>query len=74
MGSSIRKDDGTEIPLIFDAAVGPLKDTVILKLSGPIPEGAKLWYGYGLDPYCNLVDALDMAVPAFGPISLDELG
>lgn len=72
-GFSIRKDDGTEIPLIFDAAVGPLKDTVILKLSGPIPEGAKLWYGYGLDPYCNLVDALDMAVPAFGPISLDEL-
>lgn len=72
-GFSIRKDDGTEIPLIFDAAVGPLKDTVILQLSGAIPEGAKLWYGYGLDPYCNLVDALDMAVPAFGPIALDEL-
>ncbi|WP_406698860.1 sialate O-acetylesterase [Singulisphaera sp. Ch08] len=72
-GFSIRKDDGTEIPLIFDAAVGPLKDSVILQLSGAIPEGAKLWYGYGLDPYCNLVDALDMAVPAFGPIALDEV-
>ncbi|SIO28598.1 sialate O-acetylesterase [Singulisphaera sp. GP187] len=72
-GFSIRKDDGTEIPLIFDAAVGPLKDTVVLKLEGAIPAGAQLWYGYGLNPYCNLVDALDMAVPAFGPIALDEV-
>jgi sialate O-acetylesterase len=72
-GFSIRKADGSEIPLIYDAAVGPLNDSVILKLNGPIPEGANLWYGYGLDPYCNLVDVLDMAVPAFGPISLDEL-
>ena len=25
------------------------------------------------DPYCNLTDGLDMAVPVFGPIELDEL-
>jgi len=58
--------------LIFDAAVGKARDTVVLKLEGPIPEKANLWYGYGLDPYCNLADGADMAVPVFGPIALDE--
>ena len=72
-GFSIRKEDGTEIPLIFDAAVGQARDTVILKLTGPCPRRAFLWYGYGFDPYCNLTDALDMAVPVFGPIPLDDL-
>ena len=72
-GFSIRKEDGTPIPLIFDAAVGKARDTVVLKLAGPIPEKANLWYGYGLDPYCNLTDGADMAVPVFGPIALDEV-
>jgi type 1 glutamine amidotransferase len=73
-GFSIRKDDGTALPLIFEACVAKARDTVILKLSGPIPEKAALWYGYGLDPYCNLVDGSDMAVPVFGPIALNEVG
>src|SRR5262249_40324034 len=66
------KDDGTDIPLIFEAAVGKARDTVILKLSGPVPPRAALWYGYGLNTYCNLTDDLDMGVPVFGPIELDE--
>ncbi|MHC5544855.1 sialate O-acetylesterase, partial [Singulisphaera rosea] len=72
-GFSIRKEDGSEIPLIFDAAVGLSNDTVVLKLTGKVPPGAQLWYGHGLDPFCNLTDALDMAVPVFGPIPLDDL-
>lgn len=72
-GFSVRKEDGSEIPLIFDASVGDARDTVVLKLVGPVPEKAFLWYGYGLDPYCNLTDGQDMGVPVFGPISLDEL-
>jgi hypothetical protein len=72
-GFSIRKADGKEVPLIFDARVGPSRDAVVLKLIGPVPEGASLWYGWGRDPYCNLVDALDMAVPVFGPIPLDGI-
>ncbi len=70
-GFSIHKEDGTAIPLIFEAGVGKARDTVVLKLNGPVPEKASLWYGYGMDPYCNLVDGLDMAVPVFGPIALD---
>ena len=72
-GFSIRKADGKEIPLIFEAMVGTSRDTVVLKLNGGIPEGASLWYGWGLDPYCNLTDTLDMAVPVFGPIALDKI-
>jgi sialate O-acetylesterase len=72
-GFSIRKEDGTQIPLIFETAVGKAHDTVVLKLAGPVPEKSFLWYGHGLDPYCNLVDGADMAVPVFGPIALDEV-
>jgi sialate O-acetylesterase len=72
-GFSIRKEDGTKLPLIFEAAVGKAPDTVVLKLTGAIPEKASLWYGHGMDPYCNLVDRADMAVPVFGPIALDEV-
>jgi sialate O-acetylesterase len=71
-GFSIRKEDGTNIPLIFEAAVGKARDTVILKLTGTVPPHADLWYGHGLNTYCNLTDGLDMAVPVFGPIDLDE--
>ena len=49
-GFSIRKEDGSPLPLIFEAAVGKARDTVVLKLAGPIPEKAFLWYGHGLDP------------------------
>jgi len=72
-GFSIRKEDGTALPLIFEAAVGKAKDTVVLKLDKRLPEKAFLWYGYGLDPYCNLTDGSDMAIPVFGPIALDEV-
>ena len=72
-GFSVRRADGTAVPLIFDAAVGADGETVVLKLTGDIPPGSQLWYGHGLNPYCNLVDGLDMAVPVFGPINLDAV-
>jgi sialate O-acetylesterase len=72
-GFSIRKPDGADIPLIYEACVGKAGDTVILKLTRRVPEQASLWYGYGMDPYCNLTDGLDMAVPVFGPIALDDV-
>jgi sialate O-acetylesterase len=72
-GFSICKEDGTTIPMIFEAKVGKAKDTVVLQLTGAVPAKSFLWYGHGLDPYANLVDAHDMAVPVFGPIALDGL-
>ena len=37
----------------------------------PLPPGAKLWYGWGSDPYCNLVDDANMAAPVFGPMEIE---
>ena len=46
-------------------------DVAILHLSmETLPAGLSLAYGFGLDPYCNITDAEDAAVPAFGPISI----
>jgi len=45
-------------------------DTVELLLARPLPEGARLWYGRGLDPYANLTDDEDMGMLAFGPVAI----
>ncbi len=72
-GSRSARRTAREVPLIFEAGVGKARDTVVLKLAGAVPPKAALWYGYGFDPYCNLTDGLDMAVPVFGPIPLDDI-
>jgi len=43
---------------------------ILLHLTEPCPQNAVLWYGFGIDPYCNVVDEADMAVPVFGPVSI----
>ncbi len=35
-------------------------------------SGLFLAYGYGTDPYCNIVDEQDKALPAFGPVPLGK--
>lgn len=72
-GFSIHGSDGHAIPLIYKARVDPAEaSTVLLYVQGRLPDKAVLWYGYGDDPYCNLRDAADMAVPVFGPLPIDE--
>lgn len=44
--------------------------SVVITLAEPAPKGSVLWYGKGLTPGCELVDALDLAVPVFGPAKL----
>jgi sialate O-acetylesterase len=74
-GFSIRDQGGKPLDVIYDAAVGPDARTVTLKLvpHRAFPAEGFLWYGYGLDPYCNLTDGLDMAAAAFGPFPLAGL-
>lgn len=70
-GFSLRDAQGAIVPLVFEAKVDPQQPhSVLLMLNAAPPEGAQLWYGYGLDPYCNLRDERDMAAPAFGPWEL----
>ncbi len=70
-GFSIADSGGRLLPLVFRAEIETGSDTdVLLRLSGPVPEGACLWYGKGTDPCCNLTDSEGMAATVFGPIKL----
>jgi sialate O-acetylesterase len=44
--------------------------TVEIRTYCPIPPNSAVWYGQGMAPFCNLVDAADMAAPVFGPWNL----
>ena len=51
--------------LVFKAQLGGM-DTVVLSLNdwaGLAPD-TTLWYGYGYNPHCQLIDNADMAAPA----------
>lgn len=37
-------------------------------------KGAALYYGAGLNPYCNILDDKDLGLPAFGPVPLGAPG
>lgn len=72
-GFTVHNDKGQLIPAIYKARIDPAEaSTVILYISGKLPEKASLRYGFGKDPYCNLRDAADMAVPAFGPLDIKQ--
>jgi sialate O-acetylesterase len=72
-GFSVHSPDGKAMPVIFKAAIDPEDPTVVLLYyhvryafeTDELPRGATLRYGYGKDPYCNLTDEADMAVPVF---------
>ena len=70
-GFELVDPDGKVVRTIYKAVVDPkAPDTIVLSLQNPLPDGAKLVYGRGLDPVCNLRDESDMAAPAFGPMEI----
>jgi len=71
-GFALRAADAEKPGLDFyDVIVDPeAPNAVLCQVQGPIPPGMNLWYGYGLNPYCNLVDEQDLAVLAFGPVQV----
>jgi sialate O-acetylesterase len=77
-GFSIHSSDGIAMPVIFKARIDAEDRSVVLLYfhirygfgTDQLPLGATLRYGWGKDPYCNLTDEEDMAVPAFGPIPI----
>ncbi|MGH9674545.1 MAG: hypothetical protein ACRD44_15305, partial [Bryobacteraceae bacterium] len=70
-GFTIHGADGAPLPLIYKTRVDPANTShVLLSIGGKLPEGATLRYGYGRNPYANLHDQADMAVPVFGPIPI----
>ncbi|HOL21126.1 MAG TPA: sialate O-acetylesterase [Candidatus Hydrogenedens sp.] len=62
--------DAPNLPVIYKITFPDDEpDAVILWLT-KMPEQAFLWYGRGFDPYCNIIDEANMAVPVFGPIQI----
>ena len=72
-GFELRDAAGNKIELLYKTTLEG--NSALLHITdghGPIPQGMHLWYGWGLNPYCNITDAQDMAVPAFGPIEIPD--
>lgn len=68
-GFSLHTSDGTPVPAIYKITLN--ENTVLLHLTpDALPGDTTLWYGYGANPYCNIHDATDAAIPAFGPVML----
>ena len=71
-GFTIHTANGDPVLAIYKTRFDPTDRTVVLlDISGKLPEGAVLRYGYGKDPYCNIRDYYDMAIPAFGPMPIE---
>ena len=71
-GFTLRNAQGREQPVIYKITLEG--DAVLLHLtSNTLPPDTSVWYGWGLDPYCNITDMSDTALPAFGPIPIKGL-
>ncbi|NLP10383.1 sialate O-acetylesterase, partial [bacterium] len=69
-GFSLRDQNESDLGLLYKTLISSDGKSIDLFLYDQPPPGSCLWYGYGLDPYCNITDAEDMALAAFGPIPL----
>lgn len=59
---------GAEIPWIFKTTLHG--DHARLHLLRPPPTGARVGYGRGYFPRCNLTDGRDLALPVFAPVEI----
>ncbi len=69
-GFSLRRADGTEAALLYKIILDG-SDAVLKLNDDPSPAGLHLWYGYGLNPYCNITDTSGASIPAFGPVTVE---
>lgn len=71
-GFSISDASGKTQPYIYHQEINPDDPASVILWVNEVPAGARLWYGRGFDPYCNLVDEAGMALPVFGPVSIPD--
>ena len=69
-GFELRSDDpNRDGPMVYKVEFDPTDPAaLIVWYTKAIKAPVRLYYGAGINPYVNLTDNLDMAVPAFGPI------
>lgn len=63
-------EDAPILPCIYKITFPENEPNAVILWITKMPEQAFLWYGRGFDPYCNIVDEANMAVPVFGPIPI----
>lgn len=63
-------EDAPVLPCIYKITFSENEPNAVILWITKMPEQAFLWYGRGFDPYCNIVDEANMAVPVFGPIPI----
>lgn len=63
--------EGPERPTIYKQEIASDDPNTVVLWIWDVPENPHLWYGRGLDPYCNLRDAENMAAPVFGPVPIN---
>ncbi len=63
-------EDGPNVPCIYKITFPENEPNAVILWITKMPEKAFLWYGRGFDPYCNIVDEANMAMPVFGPIPI----
>ncbi|MDX9973275.1 MAG: sialate O-acetylesterase [FCB group bacterium] len=71
-GFSVSDAEGNPLPNVYDAEISPVDPNTVIVWLSEAPAGAKLWYGRGFDPYCNLTDKEGMGVPVFGPMEISD--
>lgn len=69
-GFSLRHPDGGDTAAIYKTTIEDNCAILHLNDASNLPAGVTVWYGYGLNPYCNITDAEDAALPAFGPVTI----
>lgn len=62
--------EGAPVACIYNQEVSAEDPNTIILWVSKLPDQAHLWYGRGMDPYCNAVDERSMAVPVFGPVPI----
>lgn len=60
--------EGAEVPALLKQEIAADDPNTVVLWVAKWPENPHLWYGWGLNPYCNIVDQANMAVPVFGPL------
>jgi sialate O-acetylesterase len=72
-GFSVSEGAAGEVkPCVYNVEIAPDDPNALLVWVNEFPKDAHLWYGRGIDPYCNISDEAGMALPMFGPMPIPE--